>query len=57
LGVHSQPNRQILCLRFGGSDPESFFHYLTAWNEAETSRIRAHLERSVAPEVLFVDPA
>ncbi len=37
--------------------PESFFHYLAAWNEAATTRIRAHLERSVAPDVLFVDPA
>ncbi len=37
--------------------PESFFHYLAAWNEADTNRIRAHLERSVAPDVLFVDPA
>ncbi len=37
--------------------PESFFHYLAAWNEADTARIRAHLERSVALDVLFVDPA
>ena len=29
--------------------PESFFHYLAAWNEADTARVRAHLERSVAP--------
>jgi len=37
--------------------PESFFHYLAAWNEADTERVRAHLENSVAPNVLFVDPA
>jgi hypothetical protein len=37
--------------------PESFFHYLAAWNETETGRVRAHLERSVSPDVLFVDPA
>jgi len=37
--------------------PESFFHYLAAWNEPEPSRIRAHLEKSVATDVLFVDPA
>ncbi len=37
--------------------PESFIHYLEAWNEADTARIRAHLEKSVAPDVLFVDPA
>ncbi len=37
--------------------PESFFHYLAAWNEADTARVRAHLEKSVSSEVLFVDPA
>ena len=37
--------------------PESFLHYLAAWNEAETGRVRAHLERAVSPNVLFVDPA
>ena len=37
--------------------PESFFHYLAAWNEPDVSQVRGHLERSVAPEVLFVDPA
>lgn len=29
--------------------PESFVHYLAAWNERDPERIRAHLERSVAP--------
>ena len=37
--------------------PESFSYYLAAWNEVDTTRIRAHLERSVAADVLFVDPA
>ncbi|MDJ0786419.1 MAG: nuclear transport factor 2 family protein [Myxococcota bacterium] len=37
--------------------PESFFHYLGAWNEPDPSRVRALLEKSVAPDVLFVDPA
>ncbi len=37
--------------------PESFEHYLSAWNERDTQRIRAHLDRSVADDVLFVDPA
>jgi hypothetical protein len=37
--------------------PQSFFHYLAAWNEADTQRVRAHLEKSVAADVLFVDPA
>lgn len=37
--------------------PESFAHYLAAWNERDPERIRAHLDRSVAPEVVFADPA
>lgn len=37
--------------------PESLFHYLAAWNEVDTDRVRAHLEKSVATDVLFVDPA
>jgi len=37
--------------------PRSFFDYLAAWNEGDTGKVRAHLERSVAPDVLFVDPA
>ena len=37
--------------------PESFLYYLAAWNEADTTRIRAHLDRAVAADVLFVDPA
>jgi hypothetical protein len=37
--------------------PESLHHYLAAWNEPDTTRVRAHLERSVSPDVLFVDPA
>lgn len=44
----------------GRSDPvipESFAHYMSAWNERDTKRIRAHLDRSVADNVLFVDPA
>jgi hypothetical protein len=40
-----------------GEIPESLFHYLAAWNERDTGRIREHLEKSVAPNVLFVDPA
>ena len=37
--------------------PASFFHYLAAWNTSKPNRIRDHLERAVAPDVLFVDPA
>ena len=36
--------------------PESFRHYLAAWNEADPARVRAHLDRSVRDDVLFVDP-
>jgi hypothetical protein len=37
--------------------PETFFHYLAAWNEVDPSLVRTHLEKAVAPDVLFVDPA
>jgi hypothetical protein len=37
--------------------PPSFVHYLAAWNERDPERIRAHLDRSVAPSVVFADPA
>ena len=37
--------------------PDSFHLYLAAWNEPDPERIRAHLEKSVAADVLFVDPA
>lgn len=37
--------------------PESFVHYLAAWNEREPDRIRRHLDLSVTNDVLFVDPA
>lgn len=37
--------------------PDSFHHYLAAWNEPDVGAIRAHLEKSVASDVLFVDPA
>jgi hypothetical protein len=37
--------------------PESFGHYLAAWNEPDATRIREHLDRSVAPGVVFADPA
>jgi SnoaL-like domain len=36
--------------------PESFHHYLAAWNEPDPELIRAHLDRSVRDDVLFVDP-
>jgi hypothetical protein len=37
--------------------PDAFLHYLAAWNESDTSQVRAHLEHAVSPDVLFVDPA
>ena len=36
--------------------PEAFEHMLAAWNEADPSRVRAHLEKALAPDVRFVDP-
>ena len=36
--------------------PESFTHYLAAWNEKDITKIRGHFERSCAENVLFVDP-
>ena len=37
--------------------PEALDHYRSAWNERDTQRIRAHLDRSVTDDVLFTDPA
>jgi len=36
--------------------PESLVHYLAAWNETDSSKVRGHLDRSCAADVLFVDP-
>lgn len=36
--------------------PESFTHYLAAWNETDVEKIRGHFERSCADNVFFVDP-
>lgn len=36
--------------------PEVFTHYLAAWNEMDPKKIRGHLERSCAHDVLFIDP-
>lgn len=38
------------------STPASFTEYLAAWNERDPDAIRAHLERSVTSDVIFVDP-
>ena len=37
--------------------PESLDHMLAAWNERDPARVRTHLERAVAPDVVFVDPS
>lgn len=36
---------------------ENLTHYLMAWNEMNVDRVRSHLEKSCAEDVLFVDPA
>ncbi len=37
--------------------PESLDHMLAAWNEADPSKIRGHLERALAEEIEFIDPS
>lgn len=37
--------------------PESFDHMLAAWNEPDSARVRAHLEKALAPDVEFIDPS
>jgi len=37
--------------------PESLANYLAAWNEMDPDKIRGHLDRSCAKDVLFIDPA
>ncbi|MEM8547692.1 MAG: hypothetical protein AAGF46_05955 [Pseudomonadota bacterium] len=37
--------------------PESLEHMLAAWNERTPSRVRAHLNQALSPEVRFVDPS
>lgn len=37
--------------------PDSFGHYLAAWNERDVERIRSHLVLAVREDVLFIDPA
>ena len=40
-----------------GAIPESFGHYLAAWNEHDPEKIRDHLAAALADGALFVDPA
>ncbi len=37
--------------------PESLDHMLAAWNERHPERVRAHLEKALSPEVVFIDPS
>ena len=37
--------------------PESLDHMLASWNEADSSKVRGHLEKALAPNVRFVDPS
>lgn len=37
--------------------PEALDHMLAAWNAAETSQVRGHLDRALSPQVRFVDPS
>jgi len=37
--------------------PAHFDHMLAAWNEREPTKVRAHLEKALAPDVQFIDPS
>ncbi|MEM8660460.1 MAG: hypothetical protein AAGF35_06200 [Pseudomonadota bacterium] len=37
--------------------PEAFDHMLAAWNETNPERVRAHLDKALAPNIRFVDPS
>ena len=36
--------------------PESLDHMLDAWNERDPKRVRAHLDKALSLDVVFVDP-
>ncbi len=36
--------------------PEAMRHYLRMWNEPDPDRIRAHLDKAVTDDCLWVDP-
>ncbi|MFM7330574.1 MAG: nuclear transport factor 2 family protein [Brachymonas sp.] len=38
------------------SYPPSFGAMFAAWNERDMSKVRAHLEQALSPEVEFIDP-
>ena len=37
--------------------PESLAQMRAAWNEPDPDRVRAHLEKALSPEVVFIDPS
>lgn len=37
--------------------PEALDHMLAAWNEANPTLVRSHLEKALHPDVRFVDPS
>ena len=37
--------------------PKSLDDMMAAWNERDPEGVRAHLERALAPEVVFIDPS
>lgn len=37
--------------------PDSLNHMLAAWNELDASKVRAHLDKALSPDVRFVDPS
>lgn len=36
--------------------PPAFEHMMAAWNELDMTQIRGHLEKALAPTILFADP-
>lgn len=36
--------------------PQSFVHLLAAWNEQDLQQTRSHLNKALAPNILFADP-
>ncbi len=36
--------------------PEALNHMLAAWNEPDSTQVRAHLEKALSADVRFVDP-
>ena len=37
--------------------PASLDHMLAAWNERDAKRVRAHLDKALSPDVVFIDPS